>query len=139
MPISVRIGDTLKREPTHTCHPNPKELIRKFREELERREENNGSVVRAEFVPKDVALVSDKQRRFIVEWCHQVPVLAFNCGNYDLNLIKEHFKELLASTTGKAQIEKKKANTTASASLTLSTIWARAPFKNVSMRKPGRK
>ena len=128
MPISVGIGDTLKREPTHTCYPNPKELIRKFREELERCEENNRSVVRAEFVPKDVALVSDKQRRFLVEWCHQVPVLAFNCGNYDLNLIKEHFKELLAKTTGKAQIEKK-AKTTASASLTLSTILARAPFK----------
>ena len=107
MPISVGIGDTLKREPTHTCDPNPKELIRKFREELERREEINPSVVRSEFVPKDVALVSDKQRRFIVEWCHQVPVLAFNCGNYDLNLIKEHFEELLANTTGKAQIEKK--------------------------------
>ena len=122
------IGDTLQREPTHTCDPNPKELIQKFREELERREENNRSVVRAEFVPKGVALVSDKQRRFIVEWCHQVAVLAFNYGNHDLNLIKEHFKELLANTTGKAEIEEKRTRT-ASASLTLSTIWARAPFK----------
>ena len=66
VPISVGIGDTLEIDP---CDPNPKGLIRKFREELERREENIRAVVRAEFVPKDIALVSDKQRKFIVDWC----------------------------------------------------------------------
>ena len=69
MPISVGIGDTLELDPTHICDPNPKGLIRKFREELERREENIRAVVRAKFVPKGIALVSDKQRRFIVDWC----------------------------------------------------------------------
>lgn len=38
-------------------------------------------------------------------------MLGFNCGRYDLNLIKEHFVELLAATTAKVQVEKK-ANTT---------------------------
>jgi len=34
VPISVSMGDTLEREPTHICDTNPKELIRKFMEEL---------------------------------------------------------------------------------------------------------
>ena len=41
----------------------------------------------------------------------QAPVLGFNCGRYDLNLIKEHFVELLADTTAEVQVGKK-ANTT---------------------------
>ena len=37
VPISVSIGDTLEREPTHICDPDPKQLINRFMEELERR------------------------------------------------------------------------------------------------------
>lgn len=94
---------------------------------------NIWAMVRTDFMPKDIALVSDKQQRYIVEWCDLVPNLDFNCGRYDLNLIKQHFKELLASTKGKVRIEKRRTRRclwrqTASASLTLSTVWARAPF-----------
>ena len=38
-------------------------------------------------------------------------MLGFNCGRYDLNLIKEHFAELLADKTSKVQVTKR-ANTT---------------------------
>ena len=51
------------------------------------------TAVRAEFMPEDIHLFTAKRRRAIVEWCDQVPVLGFNCGRYDLNLIKEHFAE----------------------------------------------
>lgn len=37
--------------------------------------------------------------------------MGFNSGRNDLNLIKEHFAELLADTTDKVQVEKM-ANTT---------------------------
>ena len=37
VPISVSIGDTLEREPTHICKRDPAELVRRFVEELERR------------------------------------------------------------------------------------------------------
>ena len=37
VPISVSIGDTLERDPTHICDRDPAELVRKFMEELERR------------------------------------------------------------------------------------------------------
>ena len=127
----VRIGDTLERDPTHICDPKPKEVIVKFMEELESCGKNIGAVVRAEFVPQDIALVSGEQRRVIVEWCRQVPVLPFNCRRYDLNLIKEHFAELLANKTGKVQVGEKKMNTTVLMKTndfrSVDLIWARAP------------
>ena len=69
------------------------------------------TAVREEFMPEDIHLFTGKQRRAAVECCDQVPVLGFNCGRYDLNLIKEHFAELLANTTTKVQVGQK-ANTT---------------------------
>lgn len=64
-------------------------------------------MVRVEFTPEDLHMFTAKRRRALEESCNQVPVLRFNCGDYDLNLIKEHFAELLADTTGRVQIEKK--------------------------------
>ena len=46
------------------------------------------------------------QRLKIEEWCDQVLVLGFNSRRYDLNLIREHFVELLADTTGKVRVAK---------------------------------
>ena len=106
VPISVRIGDTLEREPTHICEKNPVELIRKFMEELERRAKNIRSKVRAGCKPNDVKMLPKAQRLKIEEWCDQVPVLGFNSGRYDLNLIREHFAERLADTTGKVRVAK---------------------------------
>ena len=111
VPISVSIGDTLAREPTHICDPDPKEMIKKFMEELKRRGRNIRALVRQEFMPTDAHLFTRRHRNELMEWCDQVPVLGFNCGRYDLNLIKEHFAELLADITNKVQVAKK-ANTT---------------------------
>jgi len=46
---------------------------------------------------------SDKK---IDEWCNQVPVLGFNSGRYDLNLIKNHFAGRLAETSPKVRVAK---------------------------------
>ena len=106
VPISVSIGDTLEREPTHICERDPAELVRKFMEELERRGKNIRAQVRAEFMPEDANLLPKAQRKKIEEWCNQVPVVGFNSGTYDLNLIKKHFAEHLADTTGKVRVAK---------------------------------
>ena len=79
--------------------------------ELERRGANIRARVRAELAPEDLSVLPGKQRRKLEGWCDQVPVLGFNCGRYDLNLIKEHFAELLADMTVKLQVGEK-ANTT---------------------------
>ena len=65
VPISVSVGDTLEREPTHICERDPAELVRKFMEELERRGKNFQDQVRAEFVPEDVHLLPKAQREKI--------------------------------------------------------------------------
>ncbi|KAL9953248.1 hypothetical protein ACROYT_G040634 [Oculina patagonica] len=106
VPISVSIGDTLEREPTHICERDPAELVRKFMEELERRGKNIRVQVRAKFMPKDVGLLPKAQRQKIEEWCNQVPVVGFNSGSYDLNLIKNNFADRLADTTGKVRVAK---------------------------------
>ena len=80
-------------------------------EELMRRGKNIRASVKREYMPEDMHLFTRKQRRAVIEWCDQVPVLSFNCGRYDLNLIKEQFAELLADTTREVQVAKK-ANTT---------------------------
>jgi len=108
MPISVSVGDTLEREPTHICKRDPVELVRKFMEELERRGKNIRAQVRAEFVPEDAHLLPKAQRQRIDEWCNQVPGLGFNSGRYDLNLIKNHFAGRLAKTSPKVRVAKKR-------------------------------
>ena len=106
IPISVSVGDTLEREPTHICEKNPKVLVQKFMEELKRREKNIRAKVRAEFMPADIELIPKDQRKKIEEWCDQVPTLGFNSGSYDLNLIKNYFAKQLAGTTNKVRVAK---------------------------------
>ena len=61
VPISVSVGDTLEREPTHICERDPAELVHKFMEELERPGKNIRAQVRAKFVPEDVNLLHKAQ------------------------------------------------------------------------------
>ena len=105
VPISASVGDTLG-EPTHICEKDLVELVRKFIEELERRGKNIRTKVRAACLPDDVKMLPKAQRLKIEEWCDQVPVLGFNSGRYDLNLIREHFAERLSDTTGKVRVAK---------------------------------
>ena len=112
VPISVSIGDTSEtgddgeKTITHICEKDPAELIHKFMEELKRRGKNIRKKVRDKFMPADVNLIPKDQRKKIEEWCDQVPVLGFNSGTYDLNLIKKYFAEKLADTTNKVRVAK---------------------------------
>ena len=106
VPLFVSTGDTLEREPTHICERDPADLVHKFMEELERRGKNIRTKVRSVFIPEDMLMLTKAQRSKIEEWCNQVPVLGFNSGRYDLNLIREHFAERLSDTTGKVRVAK---------------------------------
>ena len=64
--------------------------------ELERRGRSIPANVEVEFMPADADFIPEKSLAKIEEWCTQVPVLGFNAGRYDLNLIKEHFVEQIA-------------------------------------------
>ena len=106
VPISVSIGDTLEPTPTFLCDKDPKELCRKFMEELERRGENIRTQVRRTLFIKDFCLLPKPRQQKINEWRDQVPVLGFNSGHYDLNMIKEHFVEQIAEKQGNIKVAK---------------------------------
>jgi len=104
VPISVSVGDTLNQQPTHLCERDPKVLIQKFMNELQRRATELRVAVETKYLPVDIDLLPKKQQQKIQDWCTQVPVLGFNSGKYDLNLIKQYFVEKLADTCSKVKV-----------------------------------
>ena len=106
VPISVSLADTLNPEPEYIVSRDPAELIRLFHQSLERRHTAIVAAVVAEFSFSDTEGISEKQGEEIVKWFHQVPVLGFNSGHYDLKLIRQHFIPLLAQDPGTFAAEK---------------------------------
>ena len=107
VPIWVNLGNTLEREPPHIQNKDPAELISEFLKELQRRTKNIGERVREEFLPKDLALLPKDRQKLMCEWCNEVPVVGFNSGRYDLNLIKAHFAGAVAEEAKKVRVAKK--------------------------------
>ena len=106
VPISVSLADTLNPEPEYIVSRDPAELIRLFHQSLERRHEAIVADVVKEFSFSDTEGIPEKQGNEIVKWFHQVPVLGFNSGHYDLKLIRQHFIPLLAKDPGTFAAEK---------------------------------
>ena len=106
VPISVSLADTLNPEPEYIVSRDPAELIRLFHQSLERRHTAIVAAVVKEFSFSDTEGIPKKQADEIVKWFHQVPVLGFNSGHYDLKLIRQHFIPLLAQDPGTFAAEK---------------------------------
>ena len=106
VPISVSLADTLNPEPEYIVSRDPAELIRLFHQSLERRHEAIVADVVKEFSFSDTEGIPEKQCNELVKWFHQVPVLGFNSGHYDLKLIRQHFIPLLAQDPGTFAAEK---------------------------------
>ena len=106
VPISVSLADTLNPEPEYIVSHDPAELIRLFHQSLERRHEAIVADVVKEFSFSDTEGIPEKQGNEIVKWFHQVPVLGFNSGHYDLKLIRQNFIPLLAQDPGTFAAEK---------------------------------
>ena len=90
VPVSVSLAGTLDREPEHISSKDPKELIQRFWEVLERKALTMREEMRR-YIPEDFKFPLDQQQKCISHWCFQIPVLGFHSGHYDLNLIKKHF------------------------------------------------
>ena len=106
VPISVSLADTLNPEPEYIVSRDPVELIRLFHQSLERRHTAIVADVVKEFSFSDTEGIPEKQCNELVKWFHQVPVLGFNSGHYDLKLIRQHFIPLLAQDPGTFAAEK---------------------------------
>ena len=79
-PISVSIGDTMNSKPTHIVSDDPKDLINKFKKELNRRAKYLREDVCKKYIPEDFGMLPNKVQNNINKWCNQVPVLGFNSG-----------------------------------------------------------
>ncbi len=91
IPVSVATTDNCTNKPAFLVNSNPEELIKDFITDLEHHREVIVEKVAREYplpdedsIPKNVL----EQHR---KWCGQVPVLGFNSGKYDINMIKEFF------------------------------------------------
>ena len=91
MCLSQSIADTLNYEPKYICSKDPKELIRLFYQSLVQRQIILKDDVEERYIPKDLEYLPNKQQKLIKQWCGQVPVIGFNSGRYDLNLIRKYF------------------------------------------------
>ena len=91
VPISVSIADTINAEPEYICSNDPEELIWLFYQSLVQRQIILIEDVEERHLPSDLEYLPKKQQELIKQWCGQVPVIGFNSGRYDLNLIRKYF------------------------------------------------
>jgi len=91
IPVSVSLADTLNREPEHISSKHPQELVRKSWEVIVRRGEVLREDIKQKYIPTDFELLPKKQQLAMNKWRKQIPVVGFNSGKYDLNLIKKYF------------------------------------------------
>ena len=83
-------GRHLKQRARTDCSTDPKELVRKFWEALVQRCIANHKDMQ-QYISEDFYFLPQQQQHLVNQWCFQFPILGFNSGCYDLNLIKKHF------------------------------------------------
>ena len=91
VPISVSIADTINTDPEYICSNDPNELISLFYQSLVQRQIILKEDAEERYLPSDLEYLPKKQQERIKQWCEQVPVIGFNSGRYDLNLIRKYF------------------------------------------------
>ena len=90
VPILVSIADTINTEPEYICSRDPNEVIRLFYQSLVQRK-IIPKKVEERYLPSYIDQLPNKQQNLIKQWCGQGPVIGFNSGRYDLNLIRKYF------------------------------------------------
>ena len=96
VPVSVAINDNLMNEPIFLEDSDPEALIQEFLEEIQRRQELISKEVWRLYPMRDEGSIPKSVRERWTEWVEQVPVLGFNSGRYDINMIKEYFVRSLS-------------------------------------------
>ena len=92
IPISVAVHDTLSKEPVYLVNENPERLIERFIEVLtEKQEAIAADVLKEHPYPSDFQMLPGEVKEQWRQWVNQVPVIGFNSGKYDLNMVKEYF------------------------------------------------
>ena len=97
VPVSVAINDNLTNEPVFIVDQDPENLINSFMEDLQDRQIKIAQMVECLYPqPESDDGKEKKENPVWRNWVNQVPVLGFNSGRYDINMIKEYFVKNLA-------------------------------------------
>ena len=90
--ISVTVHDTLSKGPVYLIDKKPKPLIKRFIEALtEKQEAIAADVLKQHPYPSDFKILPNEVKKQWKQWVNQVPVIGFNSGKYDLNMVKKYF------------------------------------------------
>ena len=97
VPVSVAINDNLTNEPVFIVDQDPKNLNKRFVENLQERQIKIAEEVESLY-PQPESDEDEKEdgkekkeNPIWRNWVNQVPVFGFNSGRYDINMIKEYF------------------------------------------------
>ena len=118
IPVSVAINDNLTKKPSFIMDEDPNKLTERFVDELLKRaseieetvwssnpvlgvykkfnEDDKGEQYGGYLIKEERVRLPKESAKSYVNWVKQVPVLGFNSGRYDINMIKEYFVKNLA-------------------------------------------
>ena len=92
IPLSVAVHDILSKDPAYLVDENPERLIERHIEVLtEKQEAIVTDVLKQHPYLSDFQTLPGEVKEQWRQWVNQVPVIAFNSGKYDLNMVKEYF------------------------------------------------
>ena len=90
---------TLSKEPEYLVDENPEPLIKRFIEALTEKQKGIvADVLKYHPYPSDFQMLPDVVKKQWKQWVNQVPVIGFNSGKYDLNVVKEYFLKKISYT-----------------------------------------
>ena len=92
----MAINDNLTNQPIFLEDSDPEALIQEFMKEVLCRQQLISKEVKHLYPMQDEESIPKSVREKWTTWVKQVPVLGFNSGKYDINMIKEYFVRSLS-------------------------------------------
>ena len=97
IPISAAVHDALSKEPVYLVDKNPKRFIKWIIEVLTGKlEAIAADALRQRPYPSDFQKLPAEEQKQWRQWDNQVPVIGFNNGKYDLNIVKAYFEKKIS-------------------------------------------
>ena len=82
----------MSKEPVYEINENSKRLIERFIEVLtEKQKAIAADVLKEHPHPSEFRMLPGEMKKHWREWVNQVPVIGFNSGKYDINMVKQYF------------------------------------------------
>ena len=87
----------MSKGPVYLVNEKPGHFIKQFIEVLtEKQEAIAADALKQHPYPSDFQMFPDEVQKQWMQWVNPVPVIGFNSGKYDLNMVKEYFVKKMA-------------------------------------------